>query len=74
MITWHFDREKLTEREAQIVGALISVQWDVRTYPAPPHATREFLEKTAEMVATRMSRQFPDLAIRWEWREPSGSP
>ncbi len=68
MIQFAFDRAKLSEREAQIVNALLSVQWDVRTYPAPVNPTREWLELTAEQVVRRMSREFPDLGIRWEWR------
>ncbi len=70
MIKFDFDREKLTPREAQIVDAIIEVQWDARTFVIAERAKRESLERIAERVRGMMSARFPDLSIRWEWREP----
>jgi hypothetical protein len=77
MIKFDFDRDKLTDREAQIVSAILATHYDALVFliqglaPTNPHAReRRLLEAYAEKVRKVVSSQFPDLAIRWEWREP----
>jgi hypothetical protein len=79
MIHFDFDREKLTPREAQIVSGIILAVWDARTYMlrgahvstnSPPEVKRKSLEGAAEKARKALDQEFPDLAIRWEWREP----
>jgi hypothetical protein len=79
-IRFHFDRDKLSPREAQLVSALIAVLWDSRTsilrslYKTSKRSDAEKragLEKQAENVRILLSRDLPDLTIRWEWCEPA---
>jgi hypothetical protein len=76
-IRWHFDRDKLTEREAQLVDALINVGLlaIAGTVAAGRLTrTREGTEKLLEPLRQQIAQALPDLGLRWEWVEPVEPP
>jgi hypothetical protein len=76
-IRWHFDRDKLTEREAQLVDALINVGLLAISGTATAGRlgpSRKAAEHFAELLNQQLVRALPDLGLRWEWVEPVEPP
>lgn len=73
-IRFHFDHEKLSPREVQIIRAIIGSHVDSTTFllraaSRPEAPKREVLESYAESTRKLMSHYFPDLELRWEWKD-----
>lgn len=73
-IRFDFDRGDLTEREAQLLRAMIDLHWlgltlagafAVRGAPMP----RDIAETMATGVRAVLARALPDVAVRWRWEE-----
>lgn len=80
MIHFEFEREKLTQNEAQIVELMLALHMSTQLQTVVA-ATQSLAEPTRTMheaiagITQRLAvRWFPALSLRWEWRERDAPP